>query len=78
MAAVLFSTLPLMNRLLTIAQEEAAKNGHVIETYGRHLVDDDPIYTSECIICGADIRVVCTAQKYKRTGTAYTSRCKPG
>jgi hypothetical protein len=67
-----------MNRLLTIAQEEAAKSGHVIESFTRHVVSDVPIYSAECVVCGADVRVVCTAQQYKRTGTAYTCRCKPG
>lgn len=78
MAAAIHSPLPLMNRLLTIAQEEALKRGHDIPSFTRHVTKDDPVYTGECIICGADAKVTCTVRKYNRSGTAYTTSCKPG
>jgi len=78
MAAESFSPLPMMNKLLVIAKAAAEKNGHTVLEFHRLLFKGDPSYEAECSVCHATLRVVCTALKYERTGTAYASRCKPG
>jgi hypothetical protein len=78
MAAESFSSLPMMNRLLTIAKIDAEKKGHVVLEFHRFVLKGDPFYAAECSVCHATLRVVCTALKYERTGTAYASGCKLG
>lgn len=73
-----FSPVPIINRLLTIAQTEAAKNGHIVLTYRKRKHDDAAVYTAECSVCGATIRLTCGAREYSRVGTAYEKPCKPG
>lgn len=73
-----FSPVPLMNRLLEIAQEEAAKKGHVIRVFDRRRELQEVFYSGECVICHATARVVCSAYEYSRVGTAYRQSCKPG
>lgn len=73
-----FSPLPLMNKLLVIAKDEAAKNGHIIVEFHRFVFKKEPIHEAECIVCHATVRVVCTALKYERTGSAFAQVCKPG
>jgi|HubBroStandDraft_1064217.scaffolds.fasta_scaffold661834_2 hypothetical protein len=76
--ASLFSVVPALNRLLEIAQQEAAKRGHVIMTYDKVKERGEIIYAGECLICHCTVKVVCSAHQYKRYGTAYTTHCKPG
>ncbi len=76
--ALLFSTSPLVNKLLTIAHGFATKNGHVIEHFERERRANEDIYTASCRICHATIRIVLSRSKYERVGTAFTLPCKPG
>lgn len=78
MAIESFSPVPMMNKLLVIAKDEAAKNGHVIMEFHHFLLKRDPIFEAECIVCHATVRVVCTALKYERSGSAFAAACKPG
>jgi hypothetical protein len=77
MAAVL-STIPLLNRLLEIAQEEAAKKGHIIRSFEKGADRHETFYSGVCIVCFATARITCSAHKYSRIGTAYGRNCKPG
>lgn len=76
--ASLFSVVPALNRLLEIAQQEAAKRGHVITGYDKQKERGEVIYASECVVCHCTVRLVCSAHQYKRYGTAYGQNCKPG
>lgn len=77
--AALFSVSPLMNKLLTIAHDEAAKNGHVIDDFDKERKSNGAVlYHATCRVCHADVNIISDVHKYSRTGSAYDMKCKPG
>ncbi len=76
---ILFSPIPLVNKLLTTVRAAVRKNGHEVERFSKtKKLNGTEGYFGECVICGATLYVSFSSKTYIREGSAFKTRCKPG
>lgn len=70
-----FSPVPLVGRVLELAEVDAENHGHSLGIFDQISVEGEIQCRAHCLRCGATLEVVCSAFRYTRSGTALERAC---